>query len=86
MVRAGALELPSLQKWNPSLGALQLGDWLLILGPVALDMTTTSEEWWTKLNAEAEGWYQCHMQMSSLDRVHNKFQNPKSLENPDGKG
>ena len=45
VIRHEGQDLPPLPAWSPSQGLLQLGDRLLLLGPVVSDLTAASEEW-----------------------------------------
>ena len=80
VVRSGVLDLPGLPPCNPSQGPLQLGDWLLMVEPIAADMTSTSEEWWTTMVKAVESWYQRHMSLSPLDRITHDATPPASLQ------
>ena len=79
MVRSGVLELPPLPPCNATQGPLQLGDWLLMVEPVAADMSTTSQEWWTLMTKEVEKWYHCHMSLNPLDKITHDAVAPSSL-------
>ena len=79
VVRSGVLELPALPPCNATQGPLQLGDWLLMVEPVAADMSTTSQEWWTLMTKEVETWYHCHMSLSPLDKITHDAVAPSSL-------
>ena len=79
VVRTGVMELPALQQCNPAQGPLQLGDWLLMIEPVAADMSTTSQEWWSEMTKAVETWYQQHMSMNPLDRISHEVKPPPQL-------
>ena len=79
VVRTGVMELPALQQCNPAQGPLQLGDWLLMIEPVAADMSTTSQEWWGEMTKAVETWYQQHMSMNPLDRISHEVKPPPQL-------
>ena len=79
VVRTGVMELPALQQCNPAQGPLQLGDWLLMIEPVAADMSTTSQEWWSEMTKAVEAWYQQHMSMNPLDRISHEVKPPPQL-------
>ena len=79
VVRTGVMELPALQQCNPAQGPLQLGDWLLMIEPVAADMSTTSREWWGEMTKAVETWYQQHMSMNPLDRISHGVKPPPQL-------
>ena len=80
VVRTGILELPPLQPCNASQGPLQLGDWLLMVEPVAADMSATSEEWWREMTKSVEVWYQAHMALNPLDRIVHNATPPPGLQ------
>ena len=80
VVRTGVPELPALPTWTPNQGPLQLNDWLLTLEPVIADLTTTSEEWWSKMVKAAEDWYQRHMALAPLDRLAHDPLPPQDLK------
>ncbi|CAL1129507.1 unnamed protein product [Cladocopium goreaui] len=80
VIRHGGPDLPLLPAWNPSQGPLQLGDWLLLLGPVVSDLTTTSEEWWQLMTKSTEEWYQQHMAMNPIQRLQHAATPPSSLQ------
>ena len=79
VVRTGVMELPALQQCNPAQGPLQLGDWLLMIEPVAADMSTTSQEWWSEMTKAVETWYQQHMSTNPLDRISHEVKPPPQL-------
>ena len=79
VVRSGVLELPPLPPCNATQGPLQLGDWLLMVEPVAADMSTTSQEWWTLMTKKVEKWYHCHMSLNPLDKITHDAVAPSSL-------
>ena len=80
VIRHGGPDLPPLPVWSPSQGPLQLGDWLLLLGPVVSDLTTTSEEWWQLMLRSTEEWYQQHMAMNPLQRLQHAVTPPSTLQ------
>ena len=79
VVRTGVMELPALQQCNPAQGPLQLGDWLLMIEPVAADVSTTSQEWWGEMTKAVETWYRQHMSMNPLDRISHEVKPPPQL-------
>ena len=81
VVRNGVPDLPPLPVWHPNQGPLQLGDWLLMIGPLVADLTTTSEVWWEKITSAAEEWYQMHMALSPLERLKHEAIPPEEVIN-----
>ena len=79
VVRAGVMDLPALPPCNATQGPLQLGDWLLMVEPVAADMSTTSQEWWASMTKEVEMWYHHHMSLNPLDRIAHDAVAPQKL-------
>eukprot|EP00435_Cladocopium_sp_Y103_P016796 s584_g4.t1 len=80
IVRSGIPDLPLLPPWNPTSGPLQLGDWLLMVGPLVADMSASSEEWWRLTIKEAEAWYKTHMQLSPLEKIQHGHTTPSCLQ------
>ena len=80
IVRNGGPDLPQLASWHPLQGPLQLGDWLLLVGPIVADLSTSSEEWWGKVVKPAEDWYKTHMAMNPLDRAKHSVEPPAHLQ------
>ena len=80
IVRTGIPDLPVLPSWNPTTGPLQLGDWLLMVGPLVADMSASSEEWWKLTIKEAEAWYKDHMQLAPLEKIQHGHATPSCLQ------
>ena len=80
IVRTGILDLPVLPPWNPTTGPLQLGDWLLMVGPLVADMSASSEEWWKLTIKEAEAFYKAHMQLPPLEKIQHSHTTPSCLQ------
>ena len=78
----GQPELPKLQAWHPVNGPIDLNDWLSLVEPVMADLTATSQKWWDTLVKEARKWYEDHMKMSPMDRIHHDATPSKELEHP----
>ena len=80
VVRSGVPDLPQLPAWSPAQGPLQLGDWLLLLEPLVADLSTTSEQWWTRMSTAAQEWYQKHTSLSPLDRIQHQVTPPMEVQ------
>eukprot|EP00435_Cladocopium_sp_Y103_P074788 s90_g51.t1 len=79
IVRPGVADLPPLQPWSPTVGPLQLGDWMLLVSPIVADLSLTSEEWWSVMKTEAEKWYQTHLTLGPIDRIKHAAEPPQCL-------
>ena len=76
VVRHGPTELPALPAWSAQQGPLQLGDWMLLIEPVISDLSATSEEWWRKMVASTEAWYNHHMSLPPLEKLQHEATAP----------
>ena len=69
-VRGGVQPLPLLQDWSATTGPIDLNDWLSLIEPQMSDLSGTSGDWWSKLLSEARSWYEDHMKLPPLQRLH----------------
>ena len=63
------VELPKLDKYNPSTAAIVAGDWLASLGPTMASLSATATAFWEDSLKAAQGLYQAWVMSSPLERL-----------------
>ena len=63
-----SIELPKLDKYNPSTAAIVAGDWLASLGPTMATLSTTATVFWEDSLRAAQGLYHVWVMSSPLER------------------
>ena len=64
-----SIELPKLDKYNPSTAAIVAGDWLASLGPTMATLSTTATVFWEDSLRAAQGLYHTWVMSSPLERL-----------------
>lgn len=77
-----SVEVPRLPEWNAETAPIDFNDWVLCLGPIMSDLSTTAEAWWDQVLLESQKWYEAHMQLSPIARLGHRVQDPPSSTNP----
>ena len=64
-----SVELPKLEKYNPSTAAIVAGDWLASLGPTMATLSTTATVFWEDSLRAAQSLYHVWVMSSPLERL-----------------
>ena len=64
-----SIELPKLDRYNPSTAAIVAGDWLASLGPTMATLSTSATLFWEDSLRAAQGLYQIWVMSSPLERL-----------------